>query len=87
MDQFMNIISNALVIVVENSLYYFRTNFEQKKILLHYDMNDSDLVKSFYDLNPTEEQVSIYYSVYFLILLFFHSFSILDFYCSKDLAN
>jgi hypothetical protein len=59
MEQCINIISNALVIVVENSLYYFRTNFEQKKILLYYDMNDAFLVKSFYDLNPTEEQVFI----------------------------
>ncbi|CAF1241679.1 unnamed protein product [Rotaria sordida] len=53
----MNIISNALVILVENSLYYLRTNFEQKKILLQFDINDAHLVKSFYDLNPTEEQI------------------------------
>ena len=77
MSHFMNVISNALVIVVENSLYYFHTHFEEKKILLQYDMNDAYLVKSFYDLNHTEEQVFIHYSLYFLILLFFHSFSIL----------
>ncbi|CAM4813315.1 unnamed protein product [Rotaria magnacalcarata] len=55
---FINVISNALVNLVENSLYYFRTNFEQKKILLNFDINDAHLVKSFYDLNPTEEQIS-----------------------------
>jgi hypothetical protein len=69
MDHFINVIFNALVIVVENSLYYFRTNFEQKKILLNFDINDGHLVKSFYDLNPTDEQVFIHHSIYFSLLL------------------
>ncbi|CAF1561914.1 unnamed protein product, partial [Rotaria sordida] len=59
MDHFLNIISNVLVTLVENSLYYLHTNFEQKKILLKFDITDANLVKSFYDLNPTVEQIVI----------------------------
>ncbi|CAF1302974.1 unnamed protein product, partial [Rotaria sordida] len=59
MDHFLNIISNVLVTLVENSLYYLHTNFEQKKILLNFDITDANLVKSFYDLNPTVEQIVI----------------------------
>ncbi|CAF1241622.1 unnamed protein product [Rotaria sordida] len=59
MDHFLNIISNVLVTLVENSLYYLYTNFEQKKILLNFDITDANLVKSFYDLNPTVEQIVI----------------------------
>ncbi|CAF4874803.1 unnamed protein product [Rotaria sp. Silwood1] len=54
---FLNVISNGLITLAERSLYYFRINFEQKRILLHFDINDGYLVKSFYDLNPTEEQI------------------------------
>ncbi|CAF4131907.1 unnamed protein product, partial [Rotaria sordida] len=56
-EQWMNIICNALVVLMQNDLHHFNTNFEQKKILFTYDINDAHLVKSFYDLNPIEEQV------------------------------
>ncbi len=59
MDDIMNIIFNAPLMVIKNSLYYLRLNFEQKKTLLNFDIKDAHLVKSFYDLNPTEEQVCI----------------------------
>ncbi|CAF3893695.1 unnamed protein product [Rotaria sp. Silwood1] len=55
---FLNVISHGVVTLAENSLYYFRTNFEQKKILLDFDITDARLVKLFYDLNPTQEQIS-----------------------------
>ncbi|CAF3411927.1 unnamed protein product [Rotaria socialis] len=58
MVHFIDIITNTLRILVNNNLYYFRTNFEQKKILLHFDTTDAHLTKSFYDLNPTEKQIS-----------------------------
>ncbi|CAF3650230.1 unnamed protein product [Adineta steineri] len=58
MDHSMNIIINALIILVQNSLSPFRTNFKQKKILLEFDIHDMHLVKSFYALNPTMEQIS-----------------------------
>ncbi|CAF4380218.1 unnamed protein product [Rotaria sordida] len=58
-EQWMNIICNALVVLMQNDLHHFNTNFEQKKILFMYDINDAHLVKSFYDLNPIEEQVNI----------------------------
>ena len=44
LDHSMNIILNALFVFVQNSLYYFRSNFEQKKILLKFDINDVHLV-------------------------------------------
>ena len=59
MDHSLQIIYNALGVVLHNSLYYFHTNFEQKKILLHFDIYDAYLVKLFYALNPTSEQVSL----------------------------
>ena len=58
----MSILFQALLILARNNLQYFRTNFEQKKILLEFDMDAAHLVKSLYDLNPTEEQVSIIHS-------------------------
>ena len=58
-DYFMNIISTAMTTLVEYNLRYLRTNFEQKKILWHFAINDIHLVKSFHGLNPTEEQVRI----------------------------
>ncbi|CAF1541542.1 unnamed protein product [Rotaria sordida] len=42
---------------MQNDLHHSNTNFEQKKILFTYNINDANLVKSFYDLNPIEEQV------------------------------
>jgi len=76
MDHLTNIIADALIILIRNSLYSFRTNFEQTKIQLDFDINDAHLVKSFYDLNPTEEQVSIHLfdlicnTPYFLFFLY-----------------
>ncbi|CAF1260825.1 unnamed protein product [Rotaria sordida] len=56
-EQWMNSICNALVVLIQNNLHHFNTNFEQKKILFTYDIHDVHLVKSFYDLNPIGEQV------------------------------
>jgi hypothetical protein len=56
-DHVMTIVSKALVVMIHNGLHQLRTNFEHKKILLQFDVNDVHLVKSFYDLNPSEEQV------------------------------
>ncbi|CAF1527539.1 unnamed protein product [Rotaria sordida] len=56
-EQWMNIICNALVVLMQNDLHHFNTNFEQKKILFTYDINDANRVKPFYDLNPIEKQV------------------------------
>ncbi|CAF1379408.1 unnamed protein product [Rotaria sordida] len=56
-EQWINIICDALVVLMQNDLHHFNTNFEQKKILFTYDINDAHLVKSFYDLNPIEAQV------------------------------
>jgi hypothetical protein len=59
-----NIISQGLDVLIENSLYYFRLNFEQKLILLKYDITDAQLVKSFYDFKPNEQQVSTIFFLY-----------------------
>ncbi|CAF1581224.1 unnamed protein product, partial [Adineta steineri] len=58
MNHAMNIILNALIVLVQNSLSPFHTNFKQKIILLEFDIYDVHLVKSFYALNPTMEQIS-----------------------------
>jgi hypothetical protein len=48
---------DAIEKFVHQGLQPVRTNFEQKKILLEIDRNEVQLVKSFYDLNPTSDQV------------------------------
>ncbi|CAF3553968.1 unnamed protein product [Adineta steineri] len=58
LDDLSKIIYSALAIILEKSLHYFHLNFEQKEILLYFDIQDAYLVKSFFDLNPTLEQVS-----------------------------
>ena len=73
MDHFLNVISKTLVILIENSLYYFRTNFEQKKILLNFDIVDAHLVKVFYDINPTRKQVLFVILYIFVCYIFFLS--------------
>jgi hypothetical protein len=55
----MSILFDALTVLVRNGLHHFLFNFQQKKILLNIDFHDVELVKSFYNLNPSEEQVSI----------------------------
>lgn len=59
-EYYMNILSIALTTLVQSNLQYLHTNFEQKKILWQFDINDICLVKAFYALNPTDEQVRIY---------------------------
>jgi len=56
-DHCMHILSTALASLVQHNIQYLHTNFEQKKILWQLDINDICLVKSFYNLNPTDEQV------------------------------
>ncbi len=56
--QIMTIISQALTVLVKNCLQKLHTSFEEKEILMQFDVYDVYLLKSFYDLNPTEEQVS-----------------------------
>jgi hypothetical protein len=74
-QQSIKITFMALPILIRNDLQLFYMNFEQKKILLHFDIKDAYYVKLFYDLNPTQEQVSIsfthYFNSYFVISLFF----------------
>ncbi|CAF1030084.1 unnamed protein product [Adineta steineri] len=59
MNHQMNLILDGILLIVKHSLYYFRLNFEQKRMLLNFDIKDVQLVKSFYDLNPTKDQISI----------------------------
>ena len=51
---------DAIETFVHQGLQPVRTNFEQKKILLKIDRNEVQLVKSFYDLSPTSDQVCHY---------------------------
>ena len=56
------VISLAVETLVQQGLRSVETNFEQKKILLDIDSKEVQLVRSLYDLNPTEEQVCHYLS-------------------------
>ncbi|CAF4087209.1 unnamed protein product [Rotaria magnacalcarata] len=44
---------------IYNDLNPFHVHFEQKKLLLHFNFHDAYLVKSFYDLDPTEKQIHL----------------------------
>ena len=50
---------DAIETFVHQRLQPLRTNFEQKKILLEIDRNEVQLVRSFYDLSPTSDQVRL----------------------------
>jgi len=83
----MNIIFNALVVLIRSGLHRFHTNFQQKKILLQFDINDAHIVKSFYDFNPSKEQVRIYSSDISLLPIYFVSYFVLDSICATDVAS
>ncbi|CAF5196845.1 unnamed protein product [Rotaria magnacalcarata] len=55
----IDIIFQAFAIILRNDLNPFHIHFEQKKLLLHFNIHDAYLVKSFYDLNPTEKQIHL----------------------------
>ncbi|CAF0722744.1 unnamed protein product [Didymodactylos carnosus] len=50
---------DAIETFVHQSLQPVLTNFEQKKILLEIDRNAVQLVKSFYDLSPSSDQIEL----------------------------
>jgi hypothetical protein len=56
-DQTTHIICDTLKIMLENDLQYLHRRYEQKKILIQYHAYDVDLLKNFFDLYPTEDQV------------------------------
>ncbi len=77
----VTILFDALTVLLRNGLQYFFINFQQKKILFNIDAYDAQLVKSFYNLNPTEEQVTIFQDN-----CFFFDFHFLASYGSTDMA-
>jgi hypothetical protein len=76
MGDLVSAISNAVALLTLNSLYYFHTNFKQKKILINLDLNDTSYVKALYDSHPTEEQLWTYL---FDITFFLHLLPLLPF--------
>ncbi|CAF2037904.1 unnamed protein product [Rotaria magnacalcarata] len=59
MKHLIDIIFQAFAIILRNDLNSSHVHFEQKKLLLHFTIHDAYLVKSFYDLNPTEKQIHL----------------------------
>lgn len=68
LNDMMHAIFQGLITLIQNDLKEFHTGFEHKKILLKFDVNDVNHVKTFYDLNPTEDQVcnSVFFVFHFL---------------------
>ena len=54
----LTIISQALTVLIKNGLQKLHVKLEEKKTIMQFDAYDVYLLKSFYDLNPTEEQVN-----------------------------
>ncbi|CAF1228144.1 unnamed protein product, partial [Rotaria magnacalcarata] len=59
MKDSIDIVFQAFAIILRNDLNPFYVHFEQKKLMLHFNFHDAYLVKSFYDLNPTEKQIHL----------------------------
>ncbi|CAF2078038.1 unnamed protein product, partial [Rotaria magnacalcarata] len=55
----LNLISTAIREFVHQGQQRLRTMYEEQKLIFEFDRNDLHLVKSFYDLNPNKEQVSL----------------------------
>ena len=63
--QSMLILLDSIRTLVQRSLFYFRTNFQQKLVFLKFSLQAVQMTKAFYDLNPNAEQVTSH--------LFYHS--------------
>ena len=79
----IDIVMKTFTIILQNDLNPFHLHFEQKKLLVHFNFHDAYLVKSFYDLDPTEEQVrisftsiscSMLYFIFYLRFILFNKF-------------
>lgn len=64
MPQILSMILEAVITVLKIGLQKLETNFSQNKLLMKYDATNIELLKSFYDLHPTEQEV--YYYEYIL---------------------
>ena len=53
----LNRLSTVIPAFVRKGQYKLSADFERKKLLLHYDLNDYRLVQAFYNLLPSEDQV------------------------------
>ena len=81
-DHLMNIINKALCVIIQNDLFYFLTNLHHGMILTKFKIDNSYLLKLFYDLKPTEEQVLINSSyTYFSVYIQFYFYFILGSFC------
>ena len=73
-DQNIRIIFAALKVMICDGIENLYMRYEQKKALIQYDAFDIALLKSFYDLHPTGNQV-IYHSSIKLVFVLFISIS------------
>lgn len=53
----MNKLSTVIPAFVRQGQHKLSVEFERKKLILQFDSNDHRLVKTFYNLKPTENQV------------------------------
>jgi hypothetical protein len=53
----MNKLSMIITAFVRQGQHKLSKEFERKKLILQFDANDHRLVKTFYNLKPTENQV------------------------------
>jgi len=85
-DQNMRMIDDALEVMICNNLENLYTRFKQKEALIQYDAYDIHLIKSFYNLHPTEDQVIYHFSIkcFFVLVSFI---SILESKRRNDLAR
>ncbi|CAF4324664.1 unnamed protein product [Rotaria magnacalcarata] len=57
MKDSIDIIFKTFGIILQNDLNPLHAHMEQRKLLVYLNIHDAYLVKSFYDLNPTEKQI------------------------------
>lgn len=55
----MNKVSMVITAFVRQGQHKLCADYQRKKLILQFDANDHRLIKTFYNLNPTENQVKI----------------------------
>lgn len=84
MQQTLPIILQATMTLIKIDLQRFETNFVHRKLLMQYDANNVELLKSFYDAHPSEQDVN--YHSYRYVLINSNVFFVLEAYFSKTLV-
>lgn len=78
-------LSTILLAFVRQGQYKLSKDFERKKQILQFDANDHRLIKTFYNLKPTENEVRIIYSLE--SYMYIYKYHYIDMFSENYLAS